>query len=459
MPGGVPNEAAPLSTLAPTGPPALAAASPHGGLDLCYVTPRIIVCGRPSMRGTDVRDHRNNTAALAAWLDQKHGGDYLVVNLSNKNRNNIDYGRLGNSVLDFQPFSPPWIVDDAPAFSQTWRIIYSLHFWLAWGSDNVAVLHCNTGVFRSGFIVAAFLMYEGLVGSMEEGLAKFAAARGEAANAPVLLTPWGDTHPEPPLSFAARMYPSWRYLGGAFDASARAPAAVPKAWLCPFLIFALPGLTNATSSEAMPIVQLLEGAKLLFDSSIATEGVHTHWEGDKLIVELSQPLVLCGDYQVWVTTPTLTLGGGGGGASRLTNTHLASSIELNGPPLTDDDAISGASGASGRARAAASALVASGTSVPGRITLNATRCTLHPAPIHPPAPLPMLQSRQLLRRMGEAMGACSRGRLPQARGTSMFPWVALYSAVHALLPAAVVGGASYCAPSFTPRSCKRVCCR
>jgi hypothetical protein len=110
-----PRSTAPTSVQPP--PPDL-----YGGLDLCYVLPRLIVCGRPSMRGTDARDHRNNTQQLAAFLDAQHGGDYVIFNMSNKNRNTIDYSRLGgNAVLDFQPFSPAWVVDDAPCFSQTWR--------------------------------------------------------------------------------------------------------------------------------------------------------------------------------------------------------------------------------------------------------------------------------------------------------------------------------------------------
>jgi hypothetical protein len=42
------------------------------------------VCGRPTARETAVAERRNNIAELARFLDRSHGGDYLVVNLSNK---------------------------------------------------------------------------------------------------------------------------------------------------------------------------------------------------------------------------------------------------------------------------------------------------------------------------------------------------------------------------------------
>jgi hypothetical protein len=49
-------------------------------------------------------------------------------------------------VLEFQPYSPAGVVDDAPAFGQVFRILYTLKFWLEWGPETIAVLHCNTGV-------------------------------------------------------------------------------------------------------------------------------------------------------------------------------------------------------------------------------------------------------------------------------------------------------------------------
>ena len=73
---------------AATGQPAAVAPVPpplpvdsYDGLDLCYVTNRIIVCGRPSMRSTDVADHRNNVKELVSFLEKKHPGDYMVFNL------------------------------------------------------------------------------------------------------------------------------------------------------------------------------------------------------------------------------------------------------------------------------------------------------------------------------------------------------------------------------------------
>jgi hypothetical protein len=50
----------------------------------------------------DKEDHRNNIGELVKYLDRVHNGDYCVFNLSNKNRNTIDYSKLHNQVR-----SPP----------------------------------------------------------------------------------------------------------------------------------------------------------------------------------------------------------------------------------------------------------------------------------------------------------------------------------------------------------------
>lgn len=134
-------------------------------------------CGRPTTRPTDLRDHRNNIDELAAYLDKKIGENYLVYNLSNKNRNMIDYSKFHNSVVEFQPFSRSDVVDDTPAMGQIFRICYSLKFWFDWGPETAAVLHCNTGVLRTGFILACYMVYIGEADSVEQALQMFSRAR------------------------------------------------------------------------------------------------------------------------------------------------------------------------------------------------------------------------------------------------------------------------------------------
>lgn len=129
------------------------------------------------MRPTDVHDHRNNIDAMAAHLDRVIGEHYVVFNLSNKNRNLIDYGKFHNAVLEFQPYSRSDLADDTPAMGQVFRACYALAFWHAWGHETQAVLHCNTGVLRTGFMVACYLVYTGACNSVEQGLHMFASKR------------------------------------------------------------------------------------------------------------------------------------------------------------------------------------------------------------------------------------------------------------------------------------------
>ena len=254
-------------------------------LDMCYVTSRLLMVGRPSARATDAADHRNNTADLVKFLDSKCGGDYLMFNLSNKNRNTINYSQFKNQVLEFLPYCPAGVVDDAPAFGQVFRIMYALKFWMEWGPETVAVLHCNNGIFRTGFIIACFLVYSGVHSTIKEALAAISAKR------------LGDE------TLADKFYPSWRFLIAQLDEHLAAPPSIPKVLKLSYIILSMPGLSRSGEHRRYPTVQIYQGPKVFFDSSKDSFVEDTiRWENDKLIIEMDDRF-LCGDYQLWLLTP------------------------------------------------------------------------------------------------------------------------------------------------------------
>lgn len=114
---------------------------------------------------TDRDDTRVNSKDLATWLERTFGDNYLIWNLSSKNRNTIDYGLFKNQactyrsgphpdcanaaaaarahthhrrlrsrsqVQEFQPFSRVDMTDETPAIGQVFRILYTLKFFLEW---------------------------------------------------------------------------------------------------------------------------------------------------------------------------------------------------------------------------------------------------------------------------------------------------------------------------------------
>lgn len=289
---------------------------------------------------------------LAKYLDKKHPGDYLVFNLSNKNRNVLDYGRLGNQVLEFQPQAPLGYVDDAPGINQTFRIVYTLAFWLAWDAGTVAVLHCNKGIHRSGFVVAAYLLFSGAATSFEDGLAQFSAKRfpprpqalplseagaggeeqeeggGEddaavdvnaglgAMAASLIAAPGGDGGLMPSLrrggsatgtgtgsvgsgtSVSSLLFTSWRHLMRHMERMIASPPAIPKVHRLVHIILALPGLPGCgggsgsgggDGATAFPIVQLYAGERVVFDSQAdCVPETDVYFDGGKLIVNVPE---------------------------------------------------------------------------------------------------------------------------------------------------------------------------
>lgn len=58
-----------------------------------------------------------------------------------------------------------------------------VQFWLEWGPETIAVLHCNNGIYRTGFILACFLVYVGQFRTIAEALAFFTGQREVSARA------------------------------------------------------------------------------------------------------------------------------------------------------------------------------------------------------------------------------------------------------------------------------------
>jgi hypothetical protein len=69
----------------------------HYDLDLTYITPRIIAMSFPASGMEKI--YRNPIDKVAQFLEEKHGENYLVFNLSDRGYN---YAKFGNKVVDYE---------------------------------------------------------------------------------------------------------------------------------------------------------------------------------------------------------------------------------------------------------------------------------------------------------------------------------------------------------------------
>ena len=116
--------------------------------EVVYITDRLITMGHPAMQSStdgDITAERK-LAAVGHLLDRRHGGRYMVWNLSEVE---YEYSVLDDQVLTYQfPGSP------APPLGLMLKLLMSIESWLKSDPQNVAVLHCLTGRGRTSTVLA-----------------------------------------------------------------------------------------------------------------------------------------------------------------------------------------------------------------------------------------------------------------------------------------------------------------
>ncbi|EDQ84558.1 uncharacterized protein MONBRDRAFT_12682 [Monosiga brevicollis MX1] len=108
-------------------------------LDLTYITPRIIAMSLPAT-GLQAA-YRNNLKDVAAFLNSKHGSNYMIFNVSDKK---YDIEEFHNQVLDFG-----WPDHMAPSLERLASICNSIDSWIEADPNNVIAVHCKGGKGRT----------------------------------------------------------------------------------------------------------------------------------------------------------------------------------------------------------------------------------------------------------------------------------------------------------------------
>ena len=118
-------------------------------LDLSYITPRIIVMSYPTSFPQSLI--RNNINEVANFLNERHGNNYLLINLSNKE---YDISKFNGQVLEYK------IMYNMPPYLNTiFDICEKIHDFLENNLSNVVIINCRGGKGRVGTIVCSYLLY------------------------------------------------------------------------------------------------------------------------------------------------------------------------------------------------------------------------------------------------------------------------------------------------------------
>ncbi|KAF8378762.1 hypothetical protein HHK36_030111 [Tetracentron sinense] len=135
-------------------------------LDMSYITDRLLAMSFPAERMRAM--YRNPLWQVKSVLDMRHLGHYKIYNLCIEESYDPSHfhGRL-----EVFPFDD----NHVPPLQMIKIFCESVHSWLSGDPQNIAVIHCMAGKGRTGLMVCAYLVYNGM--SAEEALQLYANRR------------------------------------------------------------------------------------------------------------------------------------------------------------------------------------------------------------------------------------------------------------------------------------------
>ncbi|XP_017780364.1 PREDICTED: tensin, partial [Nicrophorus vespilloides] len=150
-----------------TSQPRSAKACTNGGMDLSYVTERIIALWFPETCGQ--RAFRQGQQQASHMLVKKYGDNYMVFNLSEPKRT------LRSEHKHVQDVG--WSPRLAPPLETICSVCKKIESWLSHDQHRIAVIHARGSKDRLGVIVAAYMHYSNICGNAEQALDRFSMRR------------------------------------------------------------------------------------------------------------------------------------------------------------------------------------------------------------------------------------------------------------------------------------------
>uniref|UniRef100_A0A4W6FAN1 Tensin 3 n=1 Tax=Lates calcarifer TaxID=8187 RepID=A0A4W6FAN1_LATCA len=150
-------------------------------IDLTYITERIITIFCPPECPEET--YLQNLQEIIPMLQSKHGHNYMLINLSQKN------GTLTQMNHKVMVLDTGWVDRLAPCLDQILSVCTTMENWLQTNLKHVLVLHCRGGKGRLGVLVASYIHFNNMSASADLSLDHFAMRRFYNDKLSALMTP------------------------------------------------------------------------------------------------------------------------------------------------------------------------------------------------------------------------------------------------------------------------------
>jgi phosphatidylinositol-3,4,5-trisphosphate 3-phosphatase/dual-specificity protein phosphatase PTEN len=146
-------------------------------LDLSYITPKVIAMAFP---GEGIRKlYRNSIHTVKEFLDKKHPGKSLVINISGEK---YTYDLFENKVKEYD-----WIDHQAPKLSVLFEICKEMYSFCLSDPESVVAVNCRAGKGRTGTVICCFMLFSGIFTDPKDALDYYSIKRfqsGEGVTQP-----------------------------------------------------------------------------------------------------------------------------------------------------------------------------------------------------------------------------------------------------------------------------------
>ncbi|XP_070817584.1 si:ch211-191a24.3 [Chaetodon trifascialis] len=148
-------------------------------IHLTYITERIITIFCPPECPEEI--YLQNLQEIILMLQSKHGHNYMLINLSQKNDT---LTQMNHKVLD-----TGWWDHLAPNLNQMSSVCTTMENWLQTHPKHVLVLHCRVGTGLLGVLVASYIHFSNISASADLSLDLFSMRRFYNDKLSALMTP------------------------------------------------------------------------------------------------------------------------------------------------------------------------------------------------------------------------------------------------------------------------------